>query len=305
VESVLGYNERQELVSESISGNGNGQTPPPYSNQIGGSAVGPESAPSGVAQATPAEVLAVAPRIASYEFDPAGNRITQTIDSVATSFSFDAGNQLIEETAPGRSVSHTYDEWGNEISRVTTEATVTTETFGYNYLNILSAYSNSATGGAMQYDFWPGGERYSKSNLVANTSELYALRAQDVSTEYDLVSGGSITPKNVYVQGPGLDQKCTRISATGGGRRHYIGNQVGTVSVTLTDGGTTAETSLMDSWGVQVAGGTPSERYGFAQRERDVESGLVHMRARMYDPKLGRFTQLDAVGGPIQPSRMT
>jgi len=48
---------------------------------------------------------------------------------------------------------------------------------------------------------------------------------------------------------------------------------------------------------VQLAGGTPSERYGFAHREHDPESGLVHMRARMYDPRLGRFTQNDPAIG--------
>ncbi|MEO0248886.1 MAG: RHS repeat-associated core domain-containing protein [candidate division WOR-3 bacterium] len=32
-----------------------------------------------------------------------------------------------------------------------------------------------------------------------------------------------------------------------------------------------------------------------AHREHDPESGLVHMRARMYEPRVGRFTQMDPV----------
>ncbi|MEO0249170.1 MAG: RHS repeat-associated core domain-containing protein, partial [candidate division WOR-3 bacterium] len=32
-----------------------------------------------------------------------------------------------------------------------------------------------------------------------------------------------------------------------------------------------------------------------AHREHDPESGLVHMRARMYEPRMGRFTQIDPV----------
>ena len=34
-----------------------------------------------------------------------------------------------------------------------------------------------------------------------------------------------------------------------------------------------------------------------AHREQDTESGLVHMRARMYDPRVGRLTQVDPLIG--------
>jgi RHS repeat-associated protein len=67
---------------------------------------------------------------------------------------------------------------------------------------------------------------------------------------------------------------------------------VGTVGVVFEETGTAAETVVRDAWGNRVAGGT-SERYGYAQREEDGESGLVYMRARMYDPRVGRFTQTD------------
>jgi RHS repeat-associated protein len=60
------------------------------------------------------------------------------------------------------------------------------------------------------------------------------------------------------------------------------------------------ETVVRDAWGNKYAGGT-TERYGYAQREHDPESGLVHMRARMYEPRLGRFTQTD----PVLASRAT
>src|SRR5262249_22967781 len=40
-----------------------------------------------------------------------------------------------------------------------------------------------------------------------------------------------------------------------------------------------------------------ADRYGFTQREKDSESGLLHFRARSYDPRLGRFVQNDPVRG--------
>jgi RHS repeat-associated protein len=69
---------------------------------------------------------------------------------------------------------------------------------------------------------------------------------------------------------------------------------VGTLGVVLDDTGAAAETVVRDAWGNLLAGSS-SERYGFAQREHDSESGLVYMRARMYDPRVGRFTQVDPV----------
>jgi RHS repeat-associated protein len=71
---------------------------------------------------------------------------------------------------------------------------------------------------------------------------------------------------------------------------------VGTVGVVLDDTGAAAETVVRDAWGNLLAGSS-SERYGFAQREHDSESGLVYMRARMYDPRVGRFTQTDPLVG--------
>jgi RHS repeat-associated protein len=56
------------------------------------------------------------------------------------------------------------------------------------------------------------------------------------------------------------------------------------------------ETVVRDAWGNKYAGGT-TERYGYSQREHDLESGLVYMRARMYDPRTGRLTQDDPVVG--------
>jgi len=40
-----------------------------------------------------------------------------------------------------------------------------------------------------------------------------------------------------------------------------------------------------------------ADRYGFTQRENDAESGLMHFRARGYDPRTGRFIQTD----PLNP----
>ncbi|HYF01217.1 MAG TPA: RHS repeat-associated core domain-containing protein, partial [Planctomycetota bacterium] len=217
------------------------------------------------------------------------------VDGAQTTYAYNAAGQLTTETtaSTNTTVSYEYDEWGNQKRRLKKQgATVLSdERFGYNYRNLLSTYTNSSTGANWQYDYWPTGERYGKTNLSTSESELYIPRFGDVLSEYTKTGTAAAVLKNTYVQGLGLDSKRSRIAA-GGARRHFVTNQVGTVELTLDDAGAVAEQTRRDAYGV-VLGSASSERYGFAQREHDAESGLVYMRHRMYDPSTGRFTQTD------------
>src|SRR6185503_7411245 len=230
----------------------------------------------------------------SYAYGASGNRQSQTVDGVTTTYTYNALNQLLSETSPGKTVTHTYDDLGNELSRVTAVSgqPTTTESFEYNHQNLMSTYANNQTGATWQYDYWPGGERYAKTDLSTFTSEVYIPRDGDVVNDYNKVGGGTPTLKNTYVQGLGMDTKTMRIS--GSSRRFYLGDMVGTVGATMDDTGALVETTVRDGWGQTIAGST-AERYGFAQRELDLESGLVYMRHRMYDSRTGRFYQIDPV----------
>jgi len=238
----------------------------------------------------------VANRSATYTYDRGGNRTSQTVGGVTTNFTYDSGRRLVSESRSGWSVNHQYDDWGNETDRTTTESsTVTAETFGYNYLNRMSSYVrtvNSSMSAQWQYEFWPSEERAGKTNLGTMASELYTTHGDNVVTDYVRNTSGVISLNNCYAQGLGLDQKSLRIPMSGS-RIHILGDMVGTVAMTLTDAGMKSEECVRDIWGNALAGDTSDERYGFAQREHDMESGLVYMRHRMYDPRTGRFMQID------------
>ena len=51
-----------------------------------------------------------------------------------------------------------------------------------------------------------------------------------------------------------------------------------------------------DAYGTRTQVGTLEQPYGYTGREHDAESGLIHLRARAYDPRTGVFLQEDPIG---------
>lgn len=70
---------------------------------------------------------------------------------------------------------------------------------------------------------------------------------------------------------------------------------LGSVRGTVDSTGTVTGTAVFDPFG----NGTPTGTFGFAGEQHD-PTGLIHLRARHYDPTSGRFTAVDPVtpGGP-------
>ena len=61
-----------------------------------------------------------------------------------------------------------------------------------------------------------------------------------------------------------------------------------------------------DSFGaLSAVEGAGSTVYGFAGEEQDATTGNVYLRARTYNPAVGRFLQQDSeLGTPFQPNTL-
>jgi RHS repeat-associated protein len=110
-----------------------------------------------------------------------------------------------------------------------------------------------------------------------------------------LSTGGTPSPVT-YVYGLGL------ISSTdaNGNQLYYFGDALG--STRLTPGG---DDYQYDAFGALQPGFSPgSQRFLFAGQQLDAKpktsTGLYYMRARYYDPSIGRFLTPDPVHGSIQ-----
>lgn len=81
---------------------------------------------------------------------------------------------------------------------------------------------------------------------------------------------------------------------------YYFGDALQSVHQVTNAAGVVTGTNFSDAWGNKIDLGIappsgPGSRYGYTNRERDGESGLMHYRARSYDPFAGRFASRDKV----------
>ncbi len=94
---------------------------------------------------------------------------------------------------------------------------------------------------------------------------------------------------NTYVYGLDL------ISVTGrtGSQTYFLSDGLGS-TVNLTDGsGNTTATFAYDVFGELRPPSSPANQWLFTGEQRDPDSGLYYLRARYYDPAVGRFLSQD------------
>jgi RHS repeat-associated protein len=193
---------------------------------------------------------------ASYTYDNAGDVTSSTVGGVTTSFTYNAADQLVQAVTPSSTVSYTYDGDGNRVSRVV-----------------------SGTGASINYYKW-------------DSAASVPLLAEVTGTSNALVR------RYIYGAGPVAMQT---LSAT-----YYLTTDVrGSISTVSNQAGRILQSYNYDAWGnatmttFSVAPTTGSSAVPidllFLSQLRDSVTGLYDLRARNYDPTVGRFTQRDPV----------
>jgi RHS repeat-associated protein len=82
------------------------------------------------------------------------------------------------------------------------------------------------------------------------------------------------------------------------GATHPLTDALGSVRARIDDAGDVVATSDYLAFGELLAG-DPPDPYGFTGQRLDAETGLYHLRARQYDPGLGRLLSVDPVTGSL------
>jgi RHS repeat-associated protein len=215
-----------------------------------------------------------------WTYDQVGNRLTEARPSGTTSYSYNAGDQLTSAGA----TSFSYDLNGNETQ-------AGSRAFAYNAVGRM--ISTTASGQTTTYAYDGEGSLLTVSGPSGTSSLLWDvnLPLPQIALERD---GAGQTLRS-YLYGN------ERISmSAGGARSYYLSDGSGNVTGLTSASGDPQWSYSYEPFGTlrsqtKLDPAAPDNPMLFAG-EQQLSSGLYNLRARDYDPSMGRFTSLDPLG---------
>lgn len=232
--------------------------------------------------------------VEDYAYDQEGNR---TASHLSAAYVSSDNNQILEDD----SYTYAYDDRGNRISR-TSKATSAVETYIYDSQNRLIGYETSATVATYAYDALD--RRIAKSvdgvteTWVYDTDDLGDSTASNTALTF---RAGALIKRWLF--GPQVDEPLAYEAYSGtttpgaGSVVELLANRLGSIvtAISVSTGAVAAEYDYQ-AYGIRTETAVLDQPYGFTAREHDAESGLIHFRARAYDPETGVFLQADPIG---------
>ncbi len=226
-----------------------------------------------------------------YLYDAVGNRVEKDSLAGATTYGYNARDELTSSTGPSGTTTYAYDRDGNQTSR---SASGVTTLYTFNSQNEMQTVgvSGSATLTA-SYLYDPQGNRVAVVDGAGNITR-YLLDTQGGLAQVVREAPGVGTPTD-YVYG--LD----RISLTRGSVvSDYVYDGHGNTAALL-DGGAGAavqDAYRYDAWGdVLTQSGSVANTFLYDGQQYDGATGLYYLRARYMDPATGRFLSMDPLAG--------
>jgi RHS repeat-associated protein len=210
----------------------------------------------------------------TYGYDPLGNR-TSKILAGTTAYTYDRADRIT--TAGATSI--TVDANGNTTAKGA-------DAFTYDQANRLKTATVSGTTETYAYD--GDGVRFSRQ--VGGGSPIRYVSDVNRSLPVPLDDG---TRK--YVYGLGL-----AYAVSGSTLEVYHTDRLGSVRAITNGTGVVTAAYRTDEFGISTAtSGSSSQPFGYTGEPRDA-TGLSYLRARYYDPSLGRFVSRDALVGNLR-----
>lgn len=227
----------------------------------------------------------------SLAYNPADQIVTRTRDNDAYAYPAYANgnaayapNGLNQYTTVGGS-SVGYDLNGNLTSDGSTGTTYT-----YDVENRLLSASGSSYSATLTYD--PLGRLFQVTTSSGNRQFLYD--GDQLVAEYNGATGAMLRR---YVQGPSGDDPLIWYegpSVSSGSRRSLQADYKGSIQSVADASGKVLGINRYDEYGAPAADTLGTFQY--TGQAWLTEVGLYYYKARMYNPRLGRFMQTDPIG---------
>ena len=230
-----------------------------------------------------------------YVYDGAGNRLSQTVNDVMTTYAVNNLNQVTSSTTAGvGTTTYQFDADGNLIATAAPGGNTTTNTF--NSLNQLTAVNGPGMAATYFYD--PLGNLVSQTSNGATTNyqidpiELGNVVASFNGTGVYNNSGGLMAH---YTYGHGLTSQV----AASGAAAYYAFDMTGnTVGITNASGSYVNRYAYMPFGATTTIGASLPNSFTYVGQfgVLSTANGLEYMRERIYSPAQGRFLSMDPLG---------
>ena len=207
-------------------------------------------------------------------------------ENYTTAYTYDLANRLLSETrsASGATaaVTYTYDHNGNLLSKNTGSPATTVQ----NTYNSFNQLTTSVVGGtSVSYTYTPSGLRFTKRGTTyLYDGDVLALEIRGTSNTHKYTYGVDLISCSVY--NASSSPKTTEY--------YYLRNAHGDVTYLTDAEGAITKTYEYDAFGNEENPvSTDDNPFRYAGEYYDKETGTYYLRARYYDPVIGRFTQED------------
>jgi RHS repeat-associated protein len=222
----------------------------------------------------------------SFTYDAVGNRLTLNDNGVTTTYSYNASDQL---TSDGLS-TYVYDSNGNTLSR-----SVGTSSVRYSYdardrlTQVTQPDSSTVT-----YVYDADGNRVRSVGPAGTTNYVVDPTTRTPEIVVETNGSGQIVASYTY----GLELISQRRS---GLDSFYISDALGSTRALTNSQGVVTDRYSYDAFGQLLSStGTTVNSFLYTGEQKDDAAGLYYLRARNYDPAIGRFMSQDLHQSSLQ-----
>ena len=237
-----------------------------------------------------------------YVYDPVGNRSRRTVshNGQVTSYQYDSHDRLTQSVdSLNGTTSYQWDERGNLVQKA---SPADTTTYAWTVDNRLAKVSTAAK--TVEYGYDSSGRRIKRlvKEGATTTETHYKVDHQrnysEILVESTKVNSGAWVD-TVHVHTPdGLGELIASTSA--GAQTQLFSDGLGSVRVAQT--AAASHVFSYDAFGIALGAteGMPANAadasatsHRYTGEYADSQTGLLHLRARDYDPQVGRFISMD------------
>lgn len=212
-------------------------------------------------------------------------------NGTTTTYTYDNANRLLCASGTGLPTTYTYDNAGNLLTK-SLGPTVSVQ-YSYNPANQLIGVQ--AAGAGTSYTYFPNGLRKSSTTQNGTSTVLSTTHYVWNGNYLILEKEGTNTTRYLY----GLDLFASHNGLTAN-INYYCYDAHGSVNLLSNVNGAVTQEYVYDAFGNQLnTSTTDTNPFRYCGEYYDTETGNYYLRARYYDPGVGRFTQQDTYRGEI------